>query len=64
MSATLGAMLKQLEPTWNIVLFEQLGQPGLESSSPWNNAGTGHSALCELNYSPQAKDGTVDPERR
>lgn len=63
MSATLGAMLKQLEPTWNIVLFEQLGQPGLESSSPWNNAGTGHSALCELNYSPQAKDGTVDPAK-
>jgi len=63
MSATLGAMLKQLEPTWNIVLFEQLDKPGLESSSPWNNAGTGHSALCELNYSPMAKDGTVDPAK-
>ena len=45
MSATLGTMLKQLEPTWKIVLFEQLDTPGLESSSPWNNAGTGHSAL-------------------
>ncbi len=63
MSATLGAMLKQLEPSWKIVLFERLGQPGLESSSPWNNAGTGHSALCELNYSPMAKDGTVDPAK-
>ncbi|PYI68752.1 malate:quinone oxidoreductase [Arthrobacter livingstonensis] len=63
MSATLGAMLKQLEPTWKIALFEQLDTPGLESSSPWNNAGTGHSALCELNYSPMAKDGTVDPAK-
>ncbi|MCQ9163235.1 malate:quinone oxidoreductase [Arthrobacter sp. STN4] len=63
MSATLGAMLKQLEPDWKIVLFEQLGSPGLESSSPWNNAGTGHSALCELNYSPMAKDGSVDPAK-
>ena len=63
MSATLGAMLKQLEPSWKIALFEQLDTPGLESSSPWNNAGTGHSALCELNYSPVAKDGSVDPSK-
>ncbi|WP_125609985.1 malate:quinone oxidoreductase [Specibacter cremeus] len=63
MSATLGAMLKQLEPTWKIALFERLDSPGLESSSPWNNAGTGHSALCELNYSPAAKDGSVDPAK-
>ncbi|MEJ5927030.1 malate dehydrogenase (quinone) [Corynebacterium sp. H128] len=52
MSATLGAMLKQLEPTWSQVIFERLDQPAEESSSPWNNAGTGHSALCELNYTP------------
>ncbi|MGA7204268.1 MAG: malate:quinone oxidoreductase, partial [Specibacter sp.] len=63
MSATLGTMLKQLEPNWNIALFEQLDEAGLESSSPWNNAGTGHSALCELNYSPAAKDGSVDPAK-
>ena len=63
MSATLGTMLKQLEPNWKIVLFEQLDTPGLESSSPWNNAGTGHSALCELNYSPAAKDGSVNPAK-
>lgn len=61
MSATLGAMLRQLEPDMKIVLFEKLDQPGLESSSPWNNAGTGHSALCELNYSPAAPDGSVSP---
>ncbi|WP_427018422.1 malate:quinone oxidoreductase [Pseudarthrobacter sp. P1] len=63
MSTTLGAMLKQLEPTWKIALFERLDEVGLESSSPWNNAGTGHAALCELNYSPAAKDGSVDPAK-
>lgn len=52
MSATLGAMLKQLEPTWSQIIFERLDVPAEESSSPWNNAGTGHSALCELNYTP------------
>lgn len=59
MSSTLGVLLKQLEPNWKIALFERLDQPGLESSDPWNNAGTGHSALCELNYTPMAKDGSV-----
>jgi malate dehydrogenase (quinone) len=63
MSATLGAFLRQLQPDWDISLFERLDRPGLESSDPWNNAGTGHAALCELNYSPAAKDGTVDPAK-
>jgi len=60
MSATLGAMLKQLQPDWDIQIFERLGDLALESSNPWNNAGTGHSALCELNYTPQRADGTID----
>lgn len=59
MSATLGVLLKELEPGWNITLLERLDRVGQESSNPWNNAGTGHSALCELNYSPAAADGTV-----
>jgi malate dehydrogenase (quinone) len=63
MSTTLGVLLKQLEPTWRIALFERLEEAGTESSSPWNNAGTGHSALCELNYSPAAKDGSVNPAK-
>ncbi|WP_426996168.1 malate:quinone oxidoreductase [Pseudarthrobacter sp. N5] len=63
MSATLGAFIKQLEPSWTISLFERLDEVGLESSGPWNNAGTGHAALCELNYSPAAKDGSVDPSK-
>ena len=46
MSATLGALLKELAPEWNITVFEKLSAPGEESSNEWNNAGTGHSALC------------------
>lgn len=60
MSATLGTMLKELEPDWSIALYENLHQAGQESSDPWNNAGTGHAALCELNYSPAGADGSVD----
>ncbi|MCU1544052.1 MAG: malate:quinone oxidoreductase [Microbacteriaceae bacterium] len=60
MSATLGTMLKQLEPDWSIQVFEKLGTVAEESSNPWNNAGTGHSALCELNYTPLRPDGTID----
>lgn len=63
MSATLGTFIKQLEPSWTIGVFENLDQAGLESSDPWNNAGTGHSALCELNYSPMGADGKVDPAK-
>ncbi len=59
MSATLGVLLKELEPTWNITLLERLDKVAQESSNPWNNAGTGHSALCELNYAPAGPDGTV-----
>jgi malate dehydrogenase (quinone) len=60
MSATLGAFLKQLQPDWSIEIYESLSDVALESSSPWNNAGTGHSALCELNYTPELADGTID----
>jgi malate dehydrogenase (quinone) len=60
MSATLGTLVKSLEPDWSISLFERLSGPARESSDPWNNAGTGHSALCELNYTPQRADGSVD----
>jgi malate dehydrogenase (quinone) len=60
MSATLGALLRQLQPDWDIQVYERLGDLALESSNPWNNAGTGHSALCELNYTPQRADGTID----
>jgi len=60
MSATLASLISELEPTWSIRVLERLDRPARESSGPWNNAGTGHSALCELNYTPQDDDGTVD----
>lgn len=63
MSATLGTLLKQLQPDWKIVVLERLSEVAQESSNAWNNAGTGHAALCELNYMPEAKDGSVDPAK-
>ena len=57
MSATLAALLSRLEPGWRIAVLERLDRPAAESTSPWNNAGTGHSALCELNYTPLAGAG-------
>ncbi len=60
MSATLGTMLKQLNPGLTIQIVEGLKQVAQESSNAWNNAGTGHAALCELNYTPEGTDGEVD----
>ncbi len=60
MSATLGALLRRLEPDWSITLVERLDGAAAESSDPWNNAGTGHSGLCELNYTPERPDGSID----
>ena len=60
MSATLGTMLKELAPDWKITVFEKLDKAGEESSNEWNNAGTGHSALCELNYTTEKPDGSID----
>lgn len=60
MSVTLAAMLHQLDPKLDIAIFERLGRFAKESSAAWNNAGTGHSAYCELNYTPEGPDGTID----
>lgn len=60
MSATLATILKELQPGLKIELFEKLGSAAQESSNAWNNAGTGHAALCELNYTPQRSDGSID----
>src|SRR5690242_3231371 len=60
MSATLGTLLKELVPDWKITVFERLATAGEESSNEWNNAGTGHASLCELNYTVEQPDGTVD----
>jgi malate dehydrogenase (quinone) len=60
MSATLGTMLKEVMPNWSMTVFEKLDKAGEESSNEWNNAGTGHAALCELNYTTENADGSVD----
>jgi malate dehydrogenase (quinone) len=60
MSATLGSMLRELDPHMSIDIYEKLESVAFESSSAWNNAGTGHAAFCELNYTPQRKDGSID----
>jgi len=63
MSATLGLILKELQPDLKIEIFERLDIAAAESSDAWNNAGTGHSAFCELNYTPESADGTIDPKK-
>lgn len=60
MSATLGSLFKELVPEWEVKVFEKLESAGEESSNEWNNAGTGHAALCELNYTTENSDGTLD----
>ena len=63
MSATLGIFLKELNPEIKIDIYERLDKPALESSDAWNNAGTGHSAFCELNYTPELENGEVNVEK-
>ena len=63
MSATLGMLIKELEPDATIDIYERLDQAAAESSDAWNNAGTGHSAFCELNYTPQLEDGSIDTSK-
>lgn len=60
MSASLGTWLEELQPSWKQVMVEKLDGVALESSNGWNNAGTGHSANMELNYTPERADGTID----
>jgi malate dehydrogenase (quinone) len=63
MSATLAALLARVQPDWSITLIERLDGAAAESSDAWNNAGTGHSGYCELNYTPQRADGSIDVGR-
>ena len=63
MSATLGILLKELQPDLTIDIFERLEEVAAESTDAWNNAGTGHSAYCELNYTPELPDGSIDTSK-
>jgi malate dehydrogenase (quinone) len=60
MSATIAVILKELDPKLKIEIYEVLGSAAQETSNAWNNAGTGHAVLCELNYTPQEADGNID----
>jgi len=60
MSATLAVLLKELDPNIKLEIVELQESGAIESSNPWNNAGTGHAGLCELNYTPDSKDGTIN----
>lgn len=60
MSATLAVLLKELDPNIKLEIIELQESGAVESSNPWNNAGTGHAGLCELNYTPDSKDGSID----
>ncbi|MGB7816889.1 MAG: malate dehydrogenase (quinone) [Methylotenera sp.] len=63
MSATLGVLLHQLDPSLSITMVEQLPDVAMESSNALNNAGTGHAGYCELNYTPQSADGSIAIKR-
>ena len=63
MSANLALLAKLLDPKLKILILERLDQVALESSAAWNNAGTGHAALCELNYCPEKEDGSIAMEK-
>jgi len=60
MSATLATLLKELDPSLSLEIIEMQDSPAVESSNPWNNAGTGHAGLCELNYTPRNNDGSIN----
>lgn len=60
MSSTLAMLLKQLDPSLKICVVERLKSVAKESTDGWNNAGTGHAAYCELNYTPEDDKGNVD----
>ncbi len=63
MSATLGVLLKQLDSSMSVCMVEKLDDVAMESTSGWNNAGTGHAAYCELNYTPEKADGSIDASK-
>lgn len=63
MGTTLGMLLQQLDPSLKVCMVERLDHVARESTDGWNNAGTGHSAYCELNYTPQQSDGSIDTQK-
>ncbi|KZX75231.1 malate:quinone oxidoreductase [Oleiphilus sp. HI0009] len=52
MGVTFAHIAKTVDPKLNITILERLDQAAGSNSSVFNNAGTGHEANCELNYTP------------
>lgn len=63
MSVSLATLIAELDTSRTLTLVEQDAELGRESTDAWNNAGTGHAGYCELNYTPQANDGSVAIDR-
>ncbi len=59
MSGTLALLLTEILPEIKILIIEKLNIPGSESTGAFNNAGTGHAANCELNYTPLDNHGNL-----
>ncbi|NMT64961.1 malate:quinone oxidoreductase [Marinobacter orientalis] len=52
MGTTFATLAKEMVPDLDITILERLDGPGEGNSSAFWNAGTGHEANCELNYTP------------
>jgi malate dehydrogenase (quinone) len=63
MSATLASLLSELDSSLNMMMVERLPNVAAESTDAWNNAGTGHAGYCELNYTPENTDGSININR-
>ena len=63
MSSTLALLISELLPDIKILIVERLSSPGLESTGVFNNAGTGHAANCELNYTPMDEKGVIEIDK-
>ena len=63
MSTTLAILISEVLPSVRILIIEKLDSAGLESTGAFNNAGTGHAANCELNYTPTNKKGAFQMEK-
>lgn len=59
-SATLASLIQRAEPSWTVKIFERLDQVTAEATDGWHNSGTGHAALCELNYTPADANGNIN----
>ena len=59
MSSTLALLISEVLPDIKFLIIEKLNAPGSESTGAFNNAGTGHAANCELNYTPLDEKGNL-----